>query len=124
MLSARFDSNFFLEGVRFVSLSRARPAPVVGYCRGPALAAISFWRGPVLTASAEARSGSLILPRAPLGNSFVLERPVLTASVGPAPAGRCSGSQFQQFFVVLKAFEGANPAVGCYRGPDLAAFLF
>ena len=28
------------------------------------------------------------------------------------------------FFVVLKTLEGANPAVGCYRGPDLAAFLF
>ena len=71
------------------------------------------------------RLGISMLPRAPFGNSFVLERPVLTASVGPAPAGECSGSPFQQFFfVVLKAFEGANPAVECYRGPDLETFLF
>ena len=71
------------------------------------------------------RLGISMLPRAPFGNSFVLERPVLTASVGPAPTGGCSGSPFQQFFfVVLKTLEGANPAVGCYRGPDLAAFLF
>ena len=49
----------------------------------------------------------------------------MTASVGPTPAGGCSGSPFQQsFFVVLKVFEGANPAVGCYRGPDLATFFF
>ena len=28
------------------------------------------------------------------------------------------------FFVVLKAPEAVNSAVGCYRGPDLAAVLF
>ena len=71
------------------------------------------------------RLGISMLPRAPFDNSFVLERSVLTASVGPALAGGYSGSPFQQFFFfVLKAFEGANPAVGCYRGPNLAAFLF
>ena len=71
------------------------------------------------------RLGSSMLLRVPFGSSFVLERPVLTASVGPAPAGGCSGSPFQQFFfVVLKASEAANSAVGCYRGPDLAAVLF
>ena len=82
-------------------MSRSGPAPVV-----------------------RTRLGISVLPRAPFGNSFVLERPVLTASVGPAPAGGCSGSPFQQFFfVVLKVFEGANPAVGYYRGLDLAAFF-
>ena len=44
------------------------------------------------------RLGISMLPRAPFGNSFVLERPVLTASVGPAPAGGCSESPFQHFF--------------------------
>ena len=71
------------------------------------------------------RLGISMLSRASFGNSLVLVRPVLTASVRPAPASGCSGSPFQQFFfVVLKAFEGADPAVECYRGPDLAAFLF
>ena len=71
------------------------------------------------------RLGSSMLLRVPFGSSFVLERPVLTASVGPAPAGGCSGSPFKQFFfVVLKASEAANLAVGCYRGPDLVAVLF
>ena len=71
------------------------------------------------------RLGSSMLLKVPFGSSFVLERPVLTASVGPAPAGGCSGSPFQQFFfVVLKASEAVNSAFGCYRGPDLAAVLF
>ena len=60
MLLARFGSNFFFEGARLSA--SVGPAPVVGYCRGPALAAVSFFlRGSVLTASVEARSGSWIL---------------------------------------------------------------
>ena len=73
------------------------------------------------------RLGSSMLLRVPFGSSFVLERLVLTASVGPAPArGRRMLWEpiSTVFFVILKASEAANSAVGCYRGPDLAAVLF
>ena len=71
------------------------------------------------------RLGISMLLRAPFGCSFVLETPVLTASVGPAPAGGCSGGPFQQLFCCcLESLRRANPAVECHRGPDLAAVLF
>ena len=74
------------------------------------------------------RLGISMLLRAPFGCSFVLEYvftdSVLIASVGPAPAGGCSGGPFQQFFFCLESLRRANPAVECHRGPDLAAVLF
>ena len=68
------------------------------------------------------RLGLTMLLRALFGCSFVLERPVLTASVGPAPAGGCSGGPFQQFsFCCLESLRRANPAVECHRGPDFGS---
>ena len=70
--------------------------------------------------------GISMLLRVPFGCSFVLERPVLIASVGSAPAGGCSGARFNSIFVCccLESLRRANPAVECHRGPDLAAVLF
>ena len=69
--------------------------------------------------------GISILLRAPFGCSFVLKRPVLTASVGPAPAGGCSGGPFQQFFVVvLKASGGPIRLLNVTVGPIWQQFCF
>ena len=43
MLLARFGSNFCFEGARLSA--QVGPGSVVGYCRGPALAAVSFLEG-------------------------------------------------------------------------------
>ena len=77
MSLTRFANNLFLEGPR---LDLDGPvAPVV-----------------------RTRLDSM-LPRAKFSSSFVLERPVLTAFVGPAPAGGCSGGPFQLSTVFLSS---------------------
>ena len=68
--------------------------------------------------------GISMLLRVLFGCSFVLERPVLTASVGPAPAGGCSGGPFQQFFFVLKASGGPIRLLNVTVGPIWQQFCF
>ena len=72
------------------------------------------------------RLGISMLLRAPFDCSFVLERPDLTASVGPAAAGGCSGGPFQQFFVVvvLKASGGPIRLLNVTVGPIWQQFCF
>ena len=92
MSLTRLGNNFFLEGSRLDNEPQLGSAPVV-----------------------RTRLGNSMLPRAPFGNSFVLERPVLTASVGPAPAGGCAGSPFQQFFCRLESLRRGQS--GCWMLP-------